>query len=447
MTRHMVLTEGSISEKLMKLALPLMGTSFLTMAYNLTDLYWVGKIGTEAVAAVGISGFFWWLVSSLVLVCNVGLAVTVSQNLGRGDVQKAKEYINAGIKLNLIIALSYTAIVFFFHKYLISFFNIQDKLTFDETVVYLRTVSVGFPFLFMNPILAVIVNSVGDSKETFKVSLIGVACNMILDPLFIIVLDKGVFGAAVATALSQLFVTIIYIVFGIKNKYLYSTVNYKEKWDTKKVREILKLGVPPAMQSAVHCSISMYMGRMIAGFGSAAVAAQSIGSTIEGISWLSAEGYATANSTFIGQNYGAKKYDRVNEAFFTSCKIMFMIGLAANLLLFFGRYPIIKLFLHEPEAIHHGAMYLMVLSFSQIFMAIEIANSGAFNGISLTHIPSVIGIVGNILRIPFAYIFIRYFGLTGIWIAISSSSILKGIVSYGLFVGVKGRKLSIEGNM
>lgn len=447
MTRHMVLTEGSISEKLMKLALPLMGTSFLTMAYNLTDLYWVGKIGTEAVAAVGISGFFWWLVSSLVLVCNVGLAVTVSQNLGRGDVQKAKEYINAGIKLNLIIALSYTAIVFFFHKYLISFFNIQDKLTFDETVVYLRTVSVGFPFLFMNPILAVIVNSVGDSKETFKVSLIGVACNMILDPLFIIVLDKGVFGAAVATALSQLLVTIIYIVFGIKNKYLYSTVNYKEKWDTKKVREILKLGVPPAMQSAVHCSISMYMGRMIAGFGSAAVAAQSIGSTIEGISWLSAEGYATANSTFIGQNYGAKKYDRVNEAFFTSCKIMFMIGLAANLLLFFGRYPIIKLFLHEPEAIHHGAMYLMVLSFSQIFMAIEIANSGAFNGISLTHIPSVIGIVGNILRIPFAYVFIRYFGLTGIWIAISSSSILKGIVSYGLFVGVKGRKLSIEGNM
>lgn len=447
MTRHMVLTEGSISEKLMKLALPLMGTSFLTMAYNLTDLFWVGKIGTEAVAAVGISGFFWWLVSSLVLVCNVGLAVTVSQNLGRGDVQKAKEYINAGIKLNLIIALSYTAIVFFFHKYLISFFNIQDKLTFDETVVYLRTVSVGFPFLFMNPILAVIVNSVGDSKETFKVSLIGVACNMILDPLFIIVLDKGVFGAAVATALSQLLVTIIYIVFGIKNKYLYSTVNYKEKWDTKKVREILKLGVPPAMQSAVHCSISMYMGRMIAGFGSAAVAAQSIGSTIEGISWLSAEGYATANSTFIGQNYGAKKYDRVNEAFFTSCKIMFMIGLAANLLLFFGRYPIIKLFLHEPEAIHHGAMYLMVLSFSQIFMAIEIANSGAFNGISLTHIPSVIGIVGNILRIPFAYIFIRYFGLTGIWIAISLSSILKGIVSYGLFVGVKGRKLSIEGNM
>lgn len=447
MTRNMVLTEGKISEKLIKLALPLMGTSFLTMAYNLTDLYWVGKIGTEAVAAVGISGFFWWLVSSLVLICNVGLAVTVSQNLGRGDVKTAKSYINAGVKLNIIIALTYSAIVFFFHKYLISFFNIQDQETFNSTVIYLRTVSIGFPFLFMNPILAVIVNSVGDSRETFKVSLIGAVCNMILDPVFIILLDMGVLGAAIATDISQIFVTLIYIVFGKKNNYLYSLVNYREKWDIKKVKEILRLGLPPAMQSGIHCFISMYIGRMIAGFGSAAVAAQSIGSTIEGISWLSAEGYATANSTFIGQNYGAKKYDRVNKAFYSSCKIMFVIGFIANVLLYFGSYPLIQLFLHEKEAIEIGATYLMVLSFSQIFMAIEIANSGAYNGISLTYIPSVIGIIGNLLRIPLAYYLINYFGLTGIWMAISISSILKGIVSFGLFVGVKGRKLKLESNM
>lgn len=199
MTNRRSLTEGNISDQLMKLALPLMGTSFLTMAYNLTDLYWVGKIGTEAVAAVGISGFFWWMVSSLVLICNVGLAVTVSQNLGREDVTTAKKYINSGVKLNLIIALTYTLIVYFFHKSLINFFQVQDQLTYDSTVIYLKTVSLGFPFLFMNPILAVIINSAGDSKETFKVSLIGVCCNIILDPLLIIVLDMGVFGAALAT--------------------------------------------------------------------------------------------------------------------------------------------------------------------------------------------------------------------------------------------------------
>lgn len=447
MTNRRSLTEGNISDQLMKLALPLMGTSFLTMAYNLTDLYWVGKIGTEAVAAVGISGFFWWMVSSLVLICNVGLAVTVSQNLGREDVATAKKYINSGIKLNILIALTYTLIVYFFHKSLINFFQVQDQLTYDSTVVYLKTVSIGFPFLFMNPILAVIINSAGDSKETFKVSLIGVCCNIILDPLLIIVLDMGVFGAALATAISQILVTLIYIFFGIKHRQLYALVDYRESWELKKVREILKLGIPPAMQSAVHCFISMYMGRMIAGFGSAAVAAQSIGSTIEGISWLSAEGYATANASFIGQNYGAQKYDRVNRAFYSSCKLMFFIGLAANLILYFGRYPIIKLFLHEAEAIQIGAMYLMVLSFSQVFMAIEIANGGAFNGISMTHIPSIIGITGNILRIPLAYLLIDYFGLTGIWMAISISSILKGITSFLIFVSIKGRKLKLEGNM
>lgn len=181
---------------------------------------------------------------------------------------------------------------------------------------------------------------------------------------------------------------------------------------------------------------------MIAGFGPAAVAAQSIGSNIEGICWLTAEGYSTANATYIGQNYGAKKYDRVNKAFFTSVGLMFMVGLFSNILLFFGRFPIIKIFLHKELAIAIGADYLKILSFSQIFSAIEIANAGAFNGISMTTPPSIIGIVGNLLRIPFAYILIGFFGINGIWLAISLSSILKGIVSFCYFLVAKEKRLN-----
>ncbi|MDY3946574.1 MAG: MATE family efflux transporter [Ezakiella sp.] len=436
------LIEGPIAKGLLKLALPLMGTSFLTMIYNLTDLYWVGTIGTEAVAAVGIGGTFWWMANSLALICNVGLAVTVSQNYGRQDIKRAKEYINSGVKLSIIIACSYAFFIGFFNKQFVTFFNIEDALTYESTITYLSTLAIGYVSLIMNPVFAVVINAEGDSRLTFKVSLIGVVTNMILDPVFILEFKWGVFGAALATTMSQILVSIIYIYLGKKYSLLYAVVDYKESWKKEDVKEILKLGVPPAAQSGVQCFITMYIARMIAGFGPAAVAAQSIGSNIEGICWLTAEGYSTANATYIGQNYGAKKYDRVNKAFFTSVGLMFMVGLFSNILLFFGRFPIIKIFLHEELAIAIGADYLKILSFSQIFSAIEIANAGAFNGISMTTPPSIIGIVGNLLRIPFAYILIGFFGINGIWMAISLSSILKGMVSFCYFLVAKEKRLN-----
>lgn len=443
MARVVDLTEGNISKKMLKLAIPLMGTSFLTMAYNLTDLYWVGTIDTSAVAAVGICGLFWWLVQSFSMIAQVGLAVTVSQNFGKKDFEAVHSYINSGVKLNAIIALTFSSIVFFFYKELLSFFHIIDASTLQNAYTYLRTVSVGFLFLFMNPIMSVILNSTGNSRATFVVNGTGVFVNMILDPLFIHFFDWGVFGAALATTISQLFVFMMFIYFGKKYEFLYAQVDYLKKWEPKKVRRILSLGIPPALQSGMHCFISMYLNKMVNAFGAAPVAGQSIGTEIESISWMTAGGFSTANATFVGQNYGAGKHERANKAYFTSLRIMICVGIFSSALLYFARYPIIKLFLHEAEAIKYGAMYLMVLSFSQLFMCIEIVTEGAFNGISMTKPPSFIGIAGNLLRIPLSYLLIPYFGIEGIWIAVSASSVLKGTVSFTWFNIFKHRRLHL----
>ncbi|MDO5716808.1 MAG: MATE family efflux transporter [Tissierellia bacterium] len=441
------LTEGPIAKKMMALALPLMGSSFLNMLYTLTDLFWVGGISTEAVAAVGICGFFFWMATSILLICNVGLAATVSQNYGRGDMKNAHEYINAGVKLNLIIGCIYAAIVFFFRESLLSFFNIQDDVTLAHALTYLKTMSPAFVLVFMNPILAVILNSTGDSKATFKISAIGVSVNMFLDFAFIRWFGMGIYGAALATALAQVIVFFIYLTIGRKWNYLYYQVNYLKAWDTKKVKEILHLGLPPALQSSVHCFISMFISRMVNDFGSAAVAAASIGSQVESISWLTSEGFSTANVTFVGQNYGAGKHKRANEAYFASMRIVVGIGIFATLLLWLGRYPIMSLFLHEPEALQLGALYLLILSFSQLFMAVEIATAGAFNGLSMTKPPSIVGIAGNILRIPMAYALMQPFGVAGIWMAISISSVIKGTVQVIWFHFAKHRRLHLENSV
>lgn len=116
MSNKLDLTKGSIAKSLLKLALPIMGTSFLQTAYNITDMFWIGQVGTKEVAAVGTAGFFTWLAMAFIIISKVGAEVKVAQNLGRKDVHSVKHYIATSIQINLILSISYSIIIFIFRK-------------------------------------------------------------------------------------------------------------------------------------------------------------------------------------------------------------------------------------------------------------------------------------------------------------------------------------------
>ena len=117
--KRLDLTEGSISEKLIKLALPIMGTSFIQMAYNMIDMIWVGRDGSKAVAAVGTAGFYPWLAMAFIMISKVGGEVKVAQSVGMHDITEAKKYIKSSLELNIILAILYSAIMMAFNKPLI----------------------------------------------------------------------------------------------------------------------------------------------------------------------------------------------------------------------------------------------------------------------------------------------------------------------------------------
>ncbi|HQO71957.1 MAG TPA: MATE family efflux transporter, partial [Sedimentibacter sp.] len=114
MRNNIILTEGKIRSALVKLALPIMGTSFINMAYNLTDIMWLGRLSTDAVAAAGAAGYFLWFGSSLVMIAQVGVGVMVAQLFGKGDSEGVKNYINNGLQLNLFIAILYSLFLYIF---------------------------------------------------------------------------------------------------------------------------------------------------------------------------------------------------------------------------------------------------------------------------------------------------------------------------------------------
>ena len=180
----------------------------------------------------------------------------------------------------------------------------------------------------------------------------------------------------------------------------------------------------------------------MASFGPVAVAVQKVGSQIESISWMTAEGLSSSLSSFIGQNYGAKKFDRVNKGFKLTLILAIILGFINTLILVFLGKQVFTIFIQEEMAIKEGTIYLKILGYSQLFMCIEIITSGAFKGLGKTSIPSIISIIFTGLRVQTAYLISnpRLLGLTGVWWSITISSIIKGILMLGVFLVMKRKK-------
>lgn len=447
MNRNLDLTKGKITSTLIKLAMPIMGTSFIQMAYNLTDTMWIGRYSTRAAAAVGTAGNLMWFGSGLILIAQVGLGVSVAHAYGRKDMEDAKRYISNGLQFDIFIAILYSLFLIFFRKQIIGFFNLKEIEVVKMAESYLMIIGFAIVFQFINPIFSTILNSGGNSVTPFKINTIGLITNMILDPVLIFgvgpIPSLGVVGAAIATTFSQIVVTMIFLYVGYRNGEIYLKVNFLVKPDIDCIKRIIKLGVPPFVQTAIHSGITMILTRSIANFGHVAVAVINIGSQIESITWMSADGFSSAISAFVGQNYGAKKAQRIKEGYKKGMQILGTIGFFASLLLILGAEPLFRIFTpNDPIAIKEGISYLRIVGLSQFFMTMEIGTAGAFNGLGKTLPPTLIGILFNVLRIPLAiWLSSTSLGLLGIWWALTISSIIKGTVSPLLYIHLLRNKL------
>lgn len=435
------LTKGKIFSKILFLALPIMGTSFVQMAYNLIDMIWIGRVGSDATAAVGSAGFYMWFAAGLIFLCRIGAEVLVAQSVGKKDIEGARAFVQNVLQLIVVFGIIAGSVIFIFNDQLISFFNIQDAHVVKMATDYLSVISLGIVFYFINPIFTAIFNGYGKSGVPFAINTIGLVFNIIFDPLLIFGIgpfpELGVIGAGIATISAQLVVTIVFIIYIKKQKeiHIFEGLHILNKPDFTKVKEIIRIGLPVGLQSILFTFIAMVIARIIADWGYVALAVQKVGTQIESISWMTASGFSTATSAFVGQNYGAKKYDRIIKGYEMSLAIMAVFGLITSGVLIFFAGPVFKIFIQEEVALREGIIYLRILGVSQFFMCIEIMTNGAFNGLGKTMIPAKNSIALNTLRVPLALaLSATTLSLSGVWWSVSISSILKGIVIVTLFI-------------
>ena len=428
------LTQGNILKALISLSVPIVGTSFVQMAYNLIDLIWIGRLGSNAVAAVGSVGFYTWLGFGVILISKVGAEVGVSQSAGRKNLLEEKEFARNSLQFNIITSILYALMMLLFSSQLISLFNIKETEVVSMAISYMKIIAVGIPFFFINPVFSGILNGKGDSRTPFLINAGGLVMNIVLDPLLIFgygfIPGLGVRGAAIATILSQFTVTMIFVyIFFVRDR-IYKTFSLFRKPDLTYFRKIASVGSPIGLQSSMFTIFAMILARLIARWGAVPIAAQKIGSQIEAISWMTASGFSSAMSAFVGQNFGADKWERIKRGYWTGMGAISGLGVLATILFVIFPEQIFHVFIQDPETVRCGAVYLRILGYSQIFMSLEIASTGAYNGLGKTIPPSVITILFTGLRIPAAYLLTAesILGLDGVWWSISMTTVLKGTI-------------------
>ena len=429
MEKKINLLEGPIFSSLMKLALPIMGTSLIQMAYNLTDMIWIGRIGANAVAAVGSAGMYMWLSNGISTLAKMGGQVRVGQSIGSQNKKDAAQYASATIQLGIIFGVIYGMITLLFHSQMIGFFHLTSPDVIKDAEIYL-IITCGFVVInFVNQIFTSLMTAIGNSHHPFVATAIGLVINIVLDPLLIFGLHMGVMGAAIATVIAQPIVLILMLYYAKKDKILFDEMRVMQKNTSSIFMKIIKIGFPTGIQSMCFTFISMVIARFIAGYGDVAIAVQKVGSQIESISWMSAEGFGNALNAFVAQNYGAENIERVKKGTFSALKTCMIWGVFTTLVLLIFPQFIFQIFISEKDVIPLGIDYLQILAFSQLFMCIESTLAGALNGLGKTFIPSSVSIVLTVARIPLVMILSTTFlALNGIWWSISISSIAKGVV-------------------
>lgn len=443
MSRNINLLEGPILSSLWRFAAPFMLTAFVQMAYGLTDMMWIGRIDTDAVTAVGIVGLLTWFGDSVSMIARTGLGVLVSQSYGEDNPSKVRSGLINGFYLALLIGGLYALASTLFLDGFMGFYNLGTKVN-DYAFRYGYIVLPAMFFKMVNVSFTQAYQSLGNSLTPFRINVLGLIINMVFDPLLIFglgpIAPMGITGAAIATAFSQFMVFIIFIISFRKDSIL-SRIKLWEKPDLSIWKDIFKIGFPIAMLNGAHCIVSTLLNRIIGDFGSTEVAVTSIGSQIESISWMTAEGFAGAVTAMVAQNYGAKRQERVKKTISYGMLSCLAIGVLALFILIVFRYPLFELFLPgDTRVIRLGASYLLIFGISQPFMTIETGGTACFNGLGQTRIPSLISISLNVLRIPASLFLLGPLGVQGVWLAMSLSSVLKGLInniSLGLYLNKK----------
>jgi len=412
------LSYGNEGKLIIRFAIPMLFGNIFQQLYNVVDSIVVGKfIGKEALAAVGTSSPIIFLLIAFMVGVTMGFTIVVSQYFGAKDLENVKKTINT-----MYVFLFFTSLVVSMIGILLSefIFRVIDlsPLIIPKAKVFLNIFFSGLIFLFGYNGTSAILRGLGDSKTPLYFLIGSVGLNIVLDLIFVPVFHWGVGGVAVATVISQGAAFIAQIIY--LNRY-HKIVKFSLKdlhFDRVIFSKCIRIGLPTGFQQTFVAVGMVALYWIVNQFGVDANAAYSAACRIDGFAIMPAMSFAVALSTFVGQNLGANRPDRVKTGFKATLLMISMMTLVISaIVVFFGRF-LMMLFTNDPVVIEIGRGYLMVIGASYILFSTMFIINGLLRGAGDTLIPMFISLFSLwVIRIPVAYFLSKNpsIGIHGVW--------------------------------
>lgn len=440
------LSEGPIALPLIRFAIPLLFGSLLQQTYSITDSIIVGNfLGASGLAAIGASSPIINLSIAVAIGITLGVSISAAQHFGAKETEALKTTIWTSYVFFLLLSLAISFAGAIFSRSLLKLIR-TPKENLADAARYLRITFLGTPFVLGYNVTSSLFRGIGDSKTPLKLLAISTCMNVILDIVFIIVFNTGIWGAALATCISQCIIFIVAVmVFFLKNRELVP-VHDARSFNTKELSKFLSIGIPSGIKGSMYWGGFVLLTSLINSFGSDTIAAFSIASRIDSVVQTPMISLQHALGTFVGQNVGAKKTDRISRGVNTASILGTALAICMTIVVYFGCPIFLSLFSRSEAIVNIGTQYLRTVSLFYIVYALQETTQGVAIGCGDTWILMISTIVAMWgLRIPLAYTLSSRLGSEGIWLSIPSGWFIAAIFAWGYYLS-KYWKRRIDGS-
>jgi len=434
--RDMIL-RGSLIKAILLLAIPIVINNFIQTMYNLTDSFWLGKLGSNHQAAITLVSPIQNIVVNFGQGITVAGSILIAQYVGAGDTKNGKQMATQIFACSMIFAVVCSLLCFVFTPSVIQWLEAKGEV-FTFSVLYLRIVILDMPFLFLINLFTSVNQAQGDTVKPMILNLSGIILNMILDPLFLMVFKWGIAGAAAATLLAKIPCAVIAYI-SLRSAKNPLGISFKGfKFDKKRLNTIIKIGLPTAVGGSTMQFGFLLMSKNVLEYGDLAVAAYGIGNRINGIISMPSTAVGSAVATIVGQNLGAEKEGRAEDAYKLARRMIVIFLFCGGMILSSSPVSttVVKIFSDDKQVITWAADFLSIMAFCCFTNGIHDTTKGLFQGSGHTLILMFIDAARLwVFRFATIYIGREWFGMDVecIWYSVVVSNAISALILWVLY--------------
>ena len=426
------MTYGDISKQLFMFTIPILLSQILQQFYNIADTAIIGRyIGTDALAAIGSTGLLISVIVNFFIGLSTGISAVIANQFGANEYEKLKKSISTLLAVSVLLGIVFTIGSLIFMKPIINILQ-TPKGVYSLAIDYLKICFLGITFQLLYNIGTAILRALGNTKDPLYFLIFSCILNLILDILFIVYFGWGVKGAAIATLISQILATLLvmYKIMSLDDNCKLSLKQIKiYKGYTK---DIFLVGLPAGLQAIFMSISSLIIQSSINSFGAEAMAGMTIFAKVEGFLYFPLFSLGLAVTGFVGQNFGAKEYERVKEGINISLKISVYTSLIFIIILNIFAPYILKLFTNDAAVIKVGLESIRIVFPSYVLYAMNQIYIGSLRGIEKTFEPMLISLFAHcIFRVIWCFVLLQYFhDMKVIYSSYSVSIVLMFVLFY-----------------